>query len=746
MTTFYTFNTLNDPDQGTSTDIRPFGQFYAPTSVASQCYNALFGKGNYDGPDPNLAANFEMQDNTNTTKIVDSSGNERHGYLKDRHGTLGGEYSFGTTSDLSFEDGPTGYLPRSLHIPGLESGYDPGEIAFGANTSTRIDWADIPESQGATFIGWLNVGPVYAGARQFRRLAHPNPLAPSDYLMGVHNQGNAGWTAQYINTGDYVGTTLYDTPNTGADRFSPATWHHTAYTFKDLNRTIFRNGQEVETTTSGATIQYLQNAGFYIGGGGYHAGMAIFDRELSDTEIAEAYSGPEPYAQSMPSITGTPTVGEFVTINAGVWNSQNNGSIRYTYKMYSYSDTNGTDQRLEKEVTSYLTAQKILIRGSRLVGRYLSFEISAENDGGTDPLEVYNTGYTAAIGSGTDPTYVSYNALFGYGKHVPDPELQTRMLFDEDPTGDGFNQYGDWTITGNTLTDAALTEDGPTTYLSKSFQFPNTAPVMTVEAGKQDIVQYSWTFGGWIKQYNVGPAGVGGMVTLGSTNVNIGMYNSFTNMRFLPRWFPTLSFNWVNDVGYGNWHHLVGRHVNSSGISPAYLNADEAELFLNGQSKAYTNANNGAWTPNIYTGTVGGYLDGHLADFWWIERDLSDDEIAETYTGPEPVNITPATISGDFRVGFTISVNAGVWDSQNNGTITKTYQWYRADDANGTNLTAIPGETGSTYALSFDDHQKYVTVKERASNDGGYDELEDTYATYTSEIGLKGGMLVVKAG
>ena len=125
---------------------------------------------------------------------------------------------------------------------------------------------------------------------------------------------------------------------------------------------------------------------------------------------------------------------------------------------------------------------------------------------------------------------------------------------------------------------------------------------------------------------------------------------------------------------------------------------------------------------------------------------MSDPEIAETYNGPEPVNITPATISGDFRVGFTISVNAGVWDNQNNGTITKTYQWYRADDANGTNLTVIPGETGSTYALSFDDHQKYVTVKERASNDGGYDELEDTYATYTSEIGLKGGMLIVKAG
>ena len=746
MTTFYTFNTLVDPDQGADTDIRPFGQFYQATDTSYQCYNALFGKGNYDGCDPSLELNLEHQDNANTTIVLDSSDNGRHGYLKDQNGTLGGEYSGGTTSDLSYEDGPTGYLPRSLHLLSTASSYDPGEIAFGVNTSTKLDWADIPESQGITMIGWGHMNGSRSYYQFFRRLANGNPLAGSVYAADIHVGPNHD---PYSQARLFTGGTNYGsylTYRPPSPFFDPNTWYHYAYTIKDLNRTIFVNGEEKLTTTSGQSMSYAMDAGFYAGYNGRQAGKALFSRELSDAEIQEAYSGPEPYAQLAPSISGTPAVGDFVTINAGTWNSQNNGVIRYSYKMYSYSDTNGSDERLEKEITSYKVAQKILIRGSRLVGRYLRFIVSAENDGGTDPLEVYETGYTAAITSGTDPSYVSYNALFGYGKHVPDPELQTRMLFDEDPTGDGFNQYGDWTITGNTLTDAALTEDGPTTYLSKSFQFPNTAPVMTVQAGKQDIIQFSWTFGGWIKQYGVGPAGVGGMMLLGSSNVNVAMRNSFTNMRFITRWFPTLQFNWVNDVGYGNWHHLVGRHVNSSGISPAYQNADEAELFLNGQSKAYTNANNGNWTPDLYTGDVGGYLDGHLADFWWIERDLSDDEIAETYTGPEPVNITAPSIFGDFRVGFVITANAGTWDNQNNGSVTTAYQWYRADDANGTNLTAIAGATGSTYELSFDDHQKYVTVRERASNDGGYDELEDAFSTYSSEIGLKGGMLVVKAG
>ena len=78
--------------------------------------------------------------------------------------------------------------------------------------------------------------------------------------------------------------------------------------------------------------------------------------------------------------------------------------------------------------------------------------------------------------------------------------------------------------------------------------------------------------------------------------------------------------------------------------------------------------------------------------------------------------------------------------------MTKTYQWYRADDINGTNLTAIVGETSSTYTLTINDYKKYLTVKERSSNDGGYDELEDTFAIYTPQIALRGGMLMLKAG
>ena len=740
MTTFYTFNTLNDPDQGTSTDIRPFGQFYAPTSVASQCYNALFGKGNYDGCDPNLAVNFELQDNTNTNIVLDSSDNGRNGELKNRYNV-----SHGNTEDLSYENGPTGYLPRSLKPPSAAGGYEAAAIKFTSNHNTVVDWGDVPEAQGMTVVGWTNMGPITppyqsrANPKFLYRLRNGNALAGAWSYAGVHDQANAGWTRAII--GSYPS----GFQDTNSPRLDPERWYHFSYTFKDLNRTIFIDGEETFTAVSASSLDPYPTTGTlsFVGdslGKSYFAGVAMFDRELSDTEIAEAYSGPEPYAQSMPSITGTPTVGEFVTINAGVWNSQNNGSIRYTYKMYSYSDTNGTDQRLEKEVTSYLTAQKILIRGSRLVGRYLSFEISAENDGGTDPLEVYNTGYTAAIGSGTDPTYVSYNALFGYGKHVPDPELQTRMLFDSDPTLEEFQQYGDWTVNNVALTSSNLVDVGPTSYLTQSFYQSVVGQNITFSSPNSNLTSTAYTAGSWVKLDAYEPVGVSSAITMANHSGNYIGLRVFGNAYFSAGAVAPVSFSWGNDVGLGNWGHIVGRLDTTGFEQPS-----TAEVYLNSESKNSLSSS-GWWHLAPTSGEIMHRIPGNMADFWWIQRALSDDEIAETYTGPEPVNITPATISGDFRVGFTISVNAGVWDSQNNGTITKTYQWYRADDANGTNLTAIPGETGSTYALSFDDHQKYVTVKERASNDGGYDELEDTYATYTSEIGLKGGMLIVKAG
>jgi hypothetical protein len=579
-------------------------------------------------------------------------------------------------------------------------------------------------------------------------LANGNPLAGSVYStsVGIGPNHDPYAQASLFTGATNVGSGLtYRTFSPPSLYHDPNTWFHHAFTIKDSNRTIFVDGEEVATTTSGYSMSYAYDAGLYIGSKGRMAGAALFSRELSADEISEAYSGPEPYVQVMPTISGTPAVGSFITINAGTWNSQSNGAIRYTYKMYSYSDTAGSDERLEKEITTFLTSQKILLRGSsRLAGRYLRFTISAENDGGTDPLEVYETSYTAAVTSGSEPAYVSYNALFGYGKHIHDPQMSAWCIFDSNPEDDQFKKIGAWNIANSKLTASALVEDGPTNYLSRSYEFPNTSLPITAVADVSPVSE-SHTVGGWIKQNSNGTAGIGGIFYLSSGGgQDVGIFNSFSNLRYLTNTFADLYFNWVNEIGYGNWGHVVGRAETTQ--APMFTYGVEGEMFLNGESIAYDNTRDSGGWASPTSGGIGNYLDGNLADFWYIRRKLSDLEISETYTGPEPVNVVPASISGDFRVGYTLSLSSGVWDSQNNGTMTKTYQWYRADDINGTNLTAIVGETSSTYTLTISDYKKYLTVKERSSNDGGYDELEDTFAIYTPQIALRGGMLMLKAG
>ena len=746
MTTIYTFANLADQDQGAGTDLRPFGQFYAPTSVATQCYNALFGKGHYDGPDKNLEVNLEMQDNDNTTLVRDSSGNGRNGYFKDQTGTLGGEYSFGTTSDLSYEDGPKGYLPRSLHIPARSNQYDPGEIAFGVNSSTKIDWADTPESQGITIVSWGHMNGSRSSYGFFRRLANGNPLAGSVYSAGIGVGPNHDRYAQAslftgaTNAGSSVTYRTYSPPSLYHD---PNTWFHHAFTIKDSNRTIFVDGEEVATTTSGYSMSYASNAGLYIGDKGRIAGAALFSRELSTDEISEAYSGPEPYAQVMPTISGTPAVGSFITINAGTWNSQSNGAIRYTYKMYSYSDTAGSDERLEKEITTFLTSQKILLRGSsRLAGRYLRFTISAENDGGTDPLEVYETSYTAAVTSGSEPAYVSYNALFGYGKHIHDPELQTRMLFDSDPTLEEFQQYGDWTVNNITLTDSNLVDVGPTSYLTKSFyQSTETSPNITFSSPNTDLTRIGYTVGSWYKLDSYGGVGVGAPITMPTGGGGaVGIQQSFSTTRFMTGGQPIVSFNWTSEVGLGNWAQVVGRFD-----STAFQQSTGAEIYLNAESKDSVNAT-GGWHVAPTAGNVMAYIQGNIADLWWIQRSLSDTEISETYTGPEPVNVIPPQITGEPYVNATLTRSSGIWDSQNNGSVSGTYRWYRADDENGTNLTLIVGATSESYNLTLDDRDKYITVEETAHNDGGYDELERTLSSYTVKIKQRGGLTLMGVG
>jgi poly(3-hydroxybutyrate) depolymerase len=74
-----------------------------------------------------------------------------------------------------------------------------------------------------------------------------------------------------------------------------------------------------------------------------------------------------------------------------------------------------------------------------------------------------------------------------------------------------------------------------------------------------------------------------------------------------------------------------------------------------------------------------------------------------------PVNVSPPVISGDLDVGDTLTVTPGTWVGDG---VVKTYQW-RRDDSD------ISGATGTTYQLTANDQNAYISCVETATNEGG---------------------------
>ncbi len=85
-----------------------------------------------------------------------------------------------------------------------------------------------------------------------------------------------------------------------------------------------------------------------------------------------------------------------------------------------------------------------------------------------------------------------------------------------------------------------------------------------------------------------------------------------------------------------------------------------------------------------------------------------------------PNNTVPPTIVGTPIVGNILN-GSGTWNDSTDvapGSLSYAYQWQRADDVGGTNLTAIGGATAPMYTLTLDDINKYVRVQETVTNIG----------------------------
>ena len=77
-----------------------------------------------------------------------------------------------------------------------------------------------------------------------------------------------------------------------------------------------------------------------------------------------------------------------------------------------------------------------------------------------------------------------------------------------------------------------------------------------------------------------------------------------------------------------------------------------------------------------------------------------------TNTVPTALNLA---VSGALNVSETLTASYTYQDADSDAEDTSLYQWYRADDASGTNEIAISGATGLSYSLTASDESNFVS-------------------------------------
>lgn len=86
-----------------------------------------------------------------------------------------------------------------------------------------------------------------------------------------------------------------------------------------------------------------------------------------------------------------------------------------------------------------------------------------------------------------------------------------------------------------------------------------------------------------------------------------------------------------------------------------------------------------------------------------------------------PTNTTQPSISGNAEVGEVLTANRGQWHDNKDapsGNLSYTYQWQRATNASGGNLSNISGATDDTYTVRAADAERFLRVKVVAEDDG----------------------------
>ncbi len=132
------------------------------------------------------------------------------------------------------------------------------------------------------------------------------------------------------------------------------------------------------------------------------------------------------------------------------------------------------------------------------------------------------------------------------------------------------------------------------------------------------------------------------------------------------------------------------------------------------------------WTTSSGTDTSNSEWEIKTQDYW------GNMGIYGSTGGSNTAPIASVSITGTTTVNEILSADTSASTDTDGDSLTFTYQWYRADDSNGTNEAMISGASAQTYTLTSNDKDKYITVKVVAND--GTDDSSEAAATYVGAV------------
>jgi hypothetical protein len=335
----------------------------------------------------------------------------------------------------------------------------------------------------------------------------------------------------------------------------------------------------------------------------------------------------------------------------------------------------------------------------------------------------------------------SYNELFGLGSHSEDANLGRWYPCQDDAAStavdDASSNASDGTLNGGNTADKATT--GPNSWLASALDFDGNDDVAFTppfSAGTQTaltvLARARNDSGGGNQDHLLQLRSLSGSTFLQIRKTDFG---TVLDARLSINGSSNTITGTTNVVS-GNWEAIAYRRDGDDHDLQLDGTVEDSDTHSLGTHSVSANTSHfGNWT----AGGVVGWI-GPVADVAIFSRALTDAEIDDWVSGPEPVNSVAPAVSGTETVGETLSVTTGTWgldapfSAGSNGTITYSYQWTRSDDASGTGEADIGSATSNTYTLVTADVGKFIRCRVRATNDGGFDSAADTNSDFTGEI------------